>query len=60
MRLIDNKGDNISHGKLNRIYWKEYKPWKSNNNIWFEQDIDMRILTTSDNLTYGIYHEIKI
>jgi hypothetical protein len=59
MRLTGNK-EGISHNKVvNVIYWKEDNIRNSDINIWDKQDIDIHTVTTSNYLTYNIYHDIN-
>jgi hypothetical protein len=59
MRLIGNKIDVINDKVMDNIHWKEDNIRYSNNNIWFIQKMNIRILTNSNYLIDNIYNEVK-
>jgi hypothetical protein len=59
MRLIGNKRD-ISYDKVNnRIYWKGDDIRYCNTDIWYNQGIDIRIITQSNWLINNMHNEIN-
>jgi hypothetical protein len=59
MRLKHNKEGRITNKVMDNIYWKEKNIRNSNNNIWFIQKMNIRILTNSNYLIDEIRNEVK-
>jgi hypothetical protein len=59
MRLIDNKEDRIRYKEYISIYVIECNIRDSNWYMRLKSNMDTHQLTTSNYLTYNIYHEIR-